>query len=555
MEWARRPKCAACQSVHSGDALPLCTQCYKETIAPYMVAVDRQEFVWFFRLVTAMSLQLRSRLNKEAAKSCTNVMLRMQCMAHWIFDRTSLFVLVDVIAKHRHNFSKLIFLLIAMTWGFVSWRNCKLAGGLAYLEELYDTPDFDEAAVISKWQAVSWTRKGYDTNKTIAKLHPNGDFASGLARCLRLLKTREAALIEEDLRAQPNSAMHTLKVLRSTGRLPFFPALVTTRYLILLSSKYGAVAELAVVGDGAVPEADALARDDVQWDALTMDDCNRTSGRQYDKILKATEALLEKTWVVVDGPSPGQYMPPYIVPDVQFVQSNFCEGRKAHCESSTASKAYVPGESDRHDDMTWSDRVLSFESIFVVSGKLRPLLDAEGPTLALPASQAEANITAHVARDSFDRPPEAKRDPMSFRAGDRCFMTTSAFCRSTLPNLSRTSNPRRMLLEKHSFPLSALLYFYGGSLREVEKKYRHARADVLSNATATAEGGARASTQANKRWAMATPLLAKETCSEVLYDVETMRELLKNHQGRACKRKKPLVTKSCKRKRRTAMRS
>ena len=62
-------------------------------------------------------------------------------------------------ADNNHPYAatpgKMFFLLVALVYGFGSWRNLVLAGGVLFLAALWD--DFDETAVKEKWEQVEET--------------------------------------------------------------------------------------------------------------------------------------------------------------------------------------------------------------------------------------------------------------------------------------------------------------------------------------------------------------------------------------------------------------
>ena len=98
-------------------------------------------------------------------------------------------MLHEIIFVWHRDPIKMLSLLLAVTWGFVNWRNLRLGGGIEYLAQLWDAPVFDEEGAFATWSKVAkWAPKAYDTNITISALHPQGGFPAGLARYLKRLR-------------------------------------------------------------------------------------------------------------------------------------------------------------------------------------------------------------------------------------------------------------------------------------------------------------------------------------------------------------------------------
>ena len=122
--------------------------------------------------------------------------------------------------------SKLLFLLLSITYGLVNLKNLKLIGGIEYLESLWDAKGLDEDTLIARFSTVKFYSPGYDTNKSISCLHPLGTFAAGFARLLMRLQGGLVKDIARDLNVRfkhgYSDAQWTLKVLSTTAGLPSF---------------------------------------------------------------------------------------------------------------------------------------------------------------------------------------------------------------------------------------------------------------------------------------------------------------------------------------------
>ena len=80
------------------------------------------------------------------------VMTRRRLQPHWLLDRTSLQVQVQIVHRFRHDPRRMLYVLVAAVFGFVSWRNVETAGGVSFLSASYDS--FDETVLLDRWLAV-----------------------------------------------------------------------------------------------------------------------------------------------------------------------------------------------------------------------------------------------------------------------------------------------------------------------------------------------------------------------------------------------------------------
>ena len=79
--------------------------------------------------------------------------------------------------QNRCDEALVIFLVLATTYGLVSWRNISLAGGFVFLIELWNSGDglTLEKTALDRWLKIpKWYVKGYNTNVALSKLHPDG---------------------------------------------------------------------------------------------------------------------------------------------------------------------------------------------------------------------------------------------------------------------------------------------------------------------------------------------------------------------------------------------
>ena len=111
--------------------------------------------VAFRAFIETLATEFRDRLDGRAAGE--PVMQRRRTQCHWLLDRTSLSAAVYIVAEHRNEPELMLFLLVALTYGFTSWRNVVLAGGLEYLKSIFTL--FDAGEITRKWESTPFVKK------------------------------------------------------------------------------------------------------------------------------------------------------------------------------------------------------------------------------------------------------------------------------------------------------------------------------------------------------------------------------------------------------------
>ena len=488
--------------------------------------LSRQSFTWLFQFMTAAAEEWSWKAGRNDARGTTLMKCR-RCQPLWYMDRTSLLVLIFIIYRHRHNAPKLIFMLLSMSWGFVTWRNVLLAGGFTYLEQLWESDAIDEDDLAQKWEAVTWFHKGYDTNITLASLHPGGRWHQGLARYLRRLKEGLADEILADLMKFPSTSW-SLKVLTTTAGLPPFAALVTVRYLGFWKHALCVENEMREVGLGAKPFADELMGDHIHWPTLNVKDgYSPKRGRNYGSILEASRAVMAKVWKA----GPGRFLPEYVDVTLQVIETNKCEARKKKCEEYGSHSLYKSGNADADCGLEYRALIEKFEEIFVDGGQLKPCGDDRiSLDVSLPVWNA-CNQDMHLQTDKQTRkrkrqpqmgdraavrarlPIEARKEQMSFLFNGEAYQTLTAFGRICKPRLTRTTHPTRKFLQSFPFEPSMTLVYSGPSLNNVPKKFRKCNCDI---------------SEEPEFWAMESQQLDRP-CTARLYPVRFLKQLVANH--------------------------
>ena len=390
-------------------------------------------------------------------------------------------MLVNVVHKNKEDMSKLLFLLISITYGLVNLKNLKLIGGIEYLESLWHAKVLDEDTLIARFSTVKFHSPGYDTNKSISCLHPLGTFVAGFARLLMRLQGGLVKDIARDLNVGfkhgYSDAQWTLKVLSTTAGLPSFVALITGRYLGALSLQYGHDDEFDTIGLGAVPTIDFLAGDDVNWAGCTIDSHVKTKRRSYVDIARASSAVLQACWKDCHGPAPGNFLPPYIKPNVQLVQTNCCEFRKDACEAMRSIQQYVSSDST---DMPYKDHLVLFETCFVHGLEGIPWLNVTMRTAASTSSGIVANAAdTAAALKKLAVPPEVRSKEYAFRHGNKIFMTLSRYYE--IVGFTRNTLSKRQIIATYVFADEDVLCYYGAALNTVDSKYLQYQRSVEDN--------------------------------------------------------------------------
>ena len=96
----------------------------------------------FRPFILTLATEFRDRL--DGCESQTQAMQRRRTQCHWLLDRTSLSAALYIIFEHRNEPELMLFLLVCLTYGFTTWRNTMVAGGLEYLKTMYATFDAED---------------------------------------------------------------------------------------------------------------------------------------------------------------------------------------------------------------------------------------------------------------------------------------------------------------------------------------------------------------------------------------------------------------------------
>ena len=152
---------------------------------------------------------------------------RRRLQPHWLLDRTSMEVLLKVVWKHRNSPHKMLFILVAVTWGFIGWRNVELGGGIEAIESAYES--FSEDRLRRQWENVQFRTKGYDSNISLEKISGES-WVRGFIRYLYRFRACTADELLVELQQAPESD-RTMQALQRIGGLSHTAAFVTARHL------------------------------------------------------------------------------------------------------------------------------------------------------------------------------------------------------------------------------------------------------------------------------------------------------------------------------------
>ena len=391
---------------------------------------------------------------EDAGKSNTKVMLRRRCRVSWVQDRTFMSAAICIIAAFGDSPEKLIWMLMALCYGVISWRNlrilCQVPGDAPYgvndptgkaLGKIYD--EFDADALNTEWLAIyhakKLKKKAYDTNVALAKRSSTNSWITGFVNTLQIWKAALGKMVLTEIQSPLKSTAHTLLVLQTTGMVPEIPATVMARLLGLWdSSLYSPDSDFTVMS-GAAPVADYLVGDPIDWEGFVKEDHTKKKHRNYADILWQVRKEGERHWYSDDGIA--QFVPEWVDPTLQVYESSFCEQRKKFCEERAAAEKYVqtPGYSKLHDD---------FEaSMFVHEGRLRSF-----------------NGQAYTRRELPPRPmpQEQEVSGVHVRYDGHLYQCVSTYCDNT-KGLKNSQSKLRAKVMKHAFQASEMLIIPGAS--------------------------------------------------------------------------------------------
>ena len=190
----------------------------------------------------------------------------------WQLDRTTLLVATEIVAVYHAEPLKMLWLLVAVAFCLVSWRNVEAVGGLAALVEMYD--NFDEQRYRVLWLSTTWTGKAYESNKALARLVPESRWPIGAVRFLKRFRTVVGQEVLDELADDP-TPQKTELILGTTAQLPTFVNLIVRRLLSFYDDRMYKD-DIAEVGPGAAPLLDYLGGSNVDWATFTFD--NYTGG-------------------------------------------------------------------------------------------------------------------------------------------------------------------------------------------------------------------------------------------------------------------------------------
>ena len=338
---------------------------------------------------------------------------------------------LNIVFAFKADIGRLLFILVALTYGFVSWHNFLLAGGIEVLTAAYD--DFQEEQLLCRWLPLKFKKHGYSVNRALGNLVPCQRSIVGLVRFLKHWRSVIGNEVLDEIMENPNME-RTDTALDTTGRLPFWPRLATRRLLSLWDHRLFDGCCLGA-GTGAHPVMDWLVGDTVDWDSFLLVNYKPTPARNYDEILTFLQEAGAEWWDSHDGLS--AIMPSYIKPDAQLWEGMCCEFRKKLCEHQGRGTAYsrTPG---------YRELLFEFEATFVHVGRL-VACNSMPCVLVMPA----ASISLSTLADAVcPKPKRQKRCPRitgcRFKYDNRVFQTISEFCRQQL--LTSSQSPGRIRL-------------------------------------------------------------------------------------------------------------
>jgi len=284
---------------------------------------------------------------------------------------------------------------------------------------------------------VKWFKRGYDTNKTLSRMSPDGDALDGFIRFLRRWRTMVGAEVWAELYNKPSS-QRTSAVLRTVGGIGGMPNMVTRCLLGLydpvLFNEHACHEALS----GAQPVLDWLVGDTVDWATHRQLTYRPVRGRNYGRLLALlTDQLrhLKDDWS----------LPSWVSWSLQLLEHACCEYRKYVCEQAGATfEAYVASPG-------YNTLFRRFEDTFVTNGEIVPVLRRE-PCAPQPVSLADsgdATIRGGDRATAGPPPPKRRRKYAGITCwhGGRPFKTLSDFCRHCQPVQTSSSSAGRRRLE------------------------------------------------------------------------------------------------------------
>lgn len=136
--------------------------------------------------LTVMELQLRYP-----------IMSRRPCQPDYILDAATEHAAVSIINEYYGEPNLMMFLLIALTYGFTSAPNLEKARGINYL--VASRYDWDPVAVALKWSQVDFQKKAYDTNVSLTQSVASNNPVDGIVRNLGKLRQGIRQEVLDDL--------------------------------------------------------------------------------------------------------------------------------------------------------------------------------------------------------------------------------------------------------------------------------------------------------------------------------------------------------------------
>lgn len=414
----------------------------------------------FRAFIVTLATEFRARLEERPQDP---VMQRRRTQCHWLLDRTSLCVAVRIIFEHRNDPELMLFLLVAVTYGFTTWKNVVLAGGLDYLKAIYTA--FNAEEIARKWHSTPFVKKAYNTQTSLGALVLTDSWVDGLLRVLQHWKCMLGREVWRELYTQPGpSAEHTERVLKITGHLPPFVSLLTRRFLGLYDQRLYQERSSFEVGHGAIPVLDWLAGCPVAWENLKLYAYKPAFADQvYPKILERLTTSSQEWW----ASSVCSLLPAWVQATGQLFEGSACEKRKQLVEEHGGRMPirYAPQEG-------YKELFDLFQSHFVRDGKV-----------VCVASPPRLNAAALVPRRQV---PEIRRPNMggiTLLFKNRFFKTLNDFCKQS-GYMNTVRGPRAHLAE-YKFQPADMLWFSRGCAnnlsRQLDAEVRNGSVDLAGS--------------------------------------------------------------------------